>query len=648
MRLRKILATVLAAAMVLPMLKVNDVEAYHDGPYSYCYFSEFSTDFGNYLKNSDVYNPDHNDEFSLDERNQVTELEIPASICGTLKIYDVQRLNYLLNLKVLKFKGALTMDTLILDDMSRLEYVECYGSSIKNVSLFNCTGLRHLDLSSDTKLTSINLVECPNLNYLNIANTGINTVYVAKCPMLVDAHVNNANQLTSPYYLYAHGDNQLITNDTTTIVSTTYTDGVDIDSAHFPEYDMRYAVRRDADTNGDGFLSQSEMDACVSLNVRGSNAKDPTITGLAYFPNLKYLCLTSNYIYSVDVSHNTKLESLTIWNARHIEELDISNNPLLSNLDIGGTSVTHLYVHNNPTLAFIMLNTIPEVVDAGYESAFLYYVDGRLVITLPRNCQVHFDPPSSEPTPTVFPLPSNTPDGVLQFCERLYTVVLGRECDISGRNYWADSIMNGTTGADAAHSFFFSDEYVARGRTAEQFVLDLYRTFMNRQGSDSEVNYWKSLLFHGTSRESVFWGFVSCPEWQNICQGYGINPGGNPTEPVSPIDEFVHRMYTTCLAREVDADGAAYWAARLREGSITGTELAREFFFSQEFADRNYNNFEFIDRMYLTFMGRERDSNGTVYWMIALDSGATREDVFNGFASSPEFVALCQEAGINP
>lgn len=47
-------------------------------------------------------------------------------------------------------------------------------------------------------------------------------------------------------------------------------------------------------------------------------------------------------------------------------------------------------------------------------------------------------------------------------------------------------------------------------------------------------------------------------------------------------------------------------------------------------------------------MDREPDAGGYKAWADALDGGATREQVFNGFVQSPEFVAICEKAGIIP
>ena len=79
---------------------------------------------------------------------------------------------------------------------------------------------------------------------------------------------------------------------------------------------------------------------------------------------------------------------------------------------------------------------------------------------------------------------------------------------------------------------------------------------------------------------------------------------------------------------------------------ISGTEAAYGFFFSKEFKDKNLSDEEFIKRLYKTFMDRDPDSAGFNDWKGRLANGASREDVFYGFANSTEFGNICASYGI--
>ena len=79
---------------------------------------------------------------------------------------------------------------------------------------------------------------------------------------------------------------------------------------------------------------------------------------------------------------------------------------------------------------------------------------------------------------------------------------------------------------------------------------------------------------------------------------------------------------------------------------VSGTEAAYGFFFSAELVGKNISNDDFITRLYRTFMDREPDAGGFSYWQGRFAQGATREDVFYGFANAPEFAQICADYGI--
>ena len=112
------------------------------------------------------------------------------------------------------------------------------------------------------------------------------------------------------------------------------------------------------------------------------------------------------------------------------------------------------------------------------------------------------------------------------------------------------------------------------------------------------------------------------------------------------VNGFVERLYTKAMGRDADQNGLTYWANELANMRRTGTNVAYSFFFSTEFVGSKYSNSEYVRRLYLTFMGREPDPAGYAYWMNRLNGGATREQVFYGFAGAPEFANICREAGI--
>ena len=173
---------------------------------------------------------------------------------------------------------------------------------------------------------------------------------------------------------------------------------------------------------------------------------------------------------------------------------------------------------------------------------------------------------------------------------------------------------------------------------------DLIDSIGSMSGSLSDcqpiVNGIKITWYASSSQITVNGGSVS-------------NPGGrfysifvDPAAQREIIGEFVDRLYSTCLNRKPDASGRNTWIELLFSGSRTGSEVAYGFVFSAEFMGLNLCNDCYVDRLYEAFMGRSSDPQGKSTWVNLLNSGASREYVFNGFALSAEFTRLCNDYGI--
>ncbi len=265
------------------------------------------------------------------------------------------------------------------------------------------------------------------------------------------------------------------------------------------------------------------------------------------------------------------------------------------------------------------------------------------------------------PSPTATPLPDPGP-GVGGFVTRLYQVCLGRTPDAPGKADWVRQLQDGTsTGSKAAYGFIFSTEFKNKNYCNEDYVKQLYLAFMGRAYDQPGLNDWVNRLQTGTTREAVFNGFAGSNEFGAICQSYGIARGDGipvpqygtvPTGPCSVdgredgVTGFVRRLYQVCLDRAPDAGGLNNWTAQLWNHSASGRKVAYGFIFSSEFKGKNYSNTAYVKQLYRAFMGREYDAAGLADWVGRLNRGASREDVFNGFAGSQEFTRICQSYGI--
>ena len=113
------------------------------------------------------------------------------------------------------------------------------------------------------------------------------------------------------------------------------------------------------------------------------------------------------------------------------------------------------------------------------------------------------------------------------------------------------------------------------------------------------------------------------------------------------VEGFVRRLYKDILNREPDQAGFSEWTKKLTNRSITGTQAAYQFAFSDEYVRKNVSDTEFINTMYLALLGRSADAAGRNNWQEKLDHGVSREYIFKAFADSSEFAGLCKEYGID-
>ena len=145
--------------------------------------------------------------------------------------------------------------------------------------------------------------------------------------------------------------------------------GIPIDEAHFPDNNLRTIIQHqygyagdgstvyfiiDADANG--MLTKSECDRVTSFYVDFSIHDT---TGLNYFENLKDLICYNGTLSNLNISGNTKLETINMTGTsvakldcsnNGISELDLSNNTKLNTLKCNNNLLTSLDVRNSTLL----------------------------------------------------------------------------------------------------------------------------------------------------------------------------------------------------------------------------------------------------------------------------------------------------------
>ena len=461
---------------------------------------------------------------------------------------------------------------------------------------------------------------------------------------------------------------------------------VEITEATFPDETFRTYIATYADKDHDGFLSYDEIDVFEEMEFnKDTAAQIHDFTGIRYLSRLVTFSADTAGITSLDLSgldyleyvriEDSTLASVTLDNERMdsmiftntaLTTIDVSKCPVLEYLDILDTNISVLDLTGNQAYSNRLRQS--EVLFSGStfsnsrNNAILYETNvvqvtetssrGDMVLMANDGIVLRLAPGPGEVALPDYEPGSTTETGVGGFVERMYTVALNRASDPNGKEDWVAAVTErGGSGADVARGFLFSDEFLNKGYSNVNFVTVLYRTFFDRDPDSAGLVAWVEALSGGASKQEVIEGFINSTEFANLCLTYGITCGGTgvpniDVEPNQATIDFATRLYTTCLGRDADEAGLMAWARQLANQRDSGTGAARGFFFSSEFTNQNVSNAEYVNRLYRTFMGREADEAGFNAWVAQLDSGASREDVFNGFAQSNEFGVICTQYGI--
>ncbi len=111
--------------------------------------------------------------------------------------------------------------------------------------------------------------------------------------------------------------------------------------------------------------------------------------------------------------------------------------------------------------------------------------------------------------------------------------------------------------------------------------------------------------------------------------------------------KFLHCKVRSLLhCRKGEPGGLNDWTDVLLKKTATPQEVAHGFVFSRECTGKNLNDRAFVEMLYHLYMGREADAAGLNAWVTALQQGASREQVVQGFAGSVEFRNIVASYGL--
>jgi len=156
---------------------------------------------------------------------------------------------------------------------------------------------------------------------------------------------------------------------------------------------------------------------------------------------------------------------------------------------------------------------------------------------------------------------------------------------------------------------------------ARSLVSQAHRDLLAREATASEVAAGAAALDGGSTDPARYLASLVSGE------------GADHAQPVA-------RLYLAGLGRLPDREGLQYWTRRHLAG-VRLVELSSQFLASSEF-ERRYGNpadAGFVDLLYVNVLGRSADANGADYWARRLRAGQiTRTELLVQFSQSAEHI----------
>lgn len=217
---------------------------------------------------------------------------------------------------------------------------------------------------------------------------------------------------------------------------------------------------------------------------------------------------------------------------------------------------------------------------------------------------------------------------------RLYEAYYLRAPDAGGRAFWREQRASGASLEAISAQFATAPEFFdLYGDLSDEAFVDLiYTNVLGRLGDDSGRAFWTTQLTLGArTRGSVMLEFSESDE--NLVRTGTVAAHDDETG-------AVYRLYKAYFDRAPDAGGSCFWVRRLVGGAGLD-DVSDSFASSQEFADTygSLSNREFVELVYSNVLGRPGEVNGVDFWTASLDDESrTRGQVMVGFSESPEYI----------
>ncbi|CEF49391.1 unnamed protein product [uncultured bacterium] len=234
-----------------------------------------------------------------------------------------------------------------------------------------------------------------------------------------------------------------------------------------------------------------------------------------------------------------------------------------------------------------------------------------VTVTIPSSSDQFFTATATDPNKNTSMFSAavqwTTPNA--QYVTSAYQLLLGRMPDASGGVFWVNQLNAGASPASVVLGIQGSSEYLT------DQVFALYGRYLDRAPESTGAEFWTNFLIAGGTFEQVAEQLISSPEY---FQAHGATNAG-----------FVLGLYADVFGRTPSRFELASWVIVLDAGASRLT-VATDFLTSLEYRQ------DLVESDYDIYLGRTADQNGLNFWVNALNTGSTDQEVLAGIFGSPE------------
>lgn len=115
---------------------------------------------------------------------------------------------------------------------------------------------------------------------------------------------------------------------------------------------------------------------------------------------------------------------------------------------------------------------------------------------------------------------------------------------------------------------------------------------------------------------------------------------------IADVPALVHQLYSSFFKRDADAEGFVFWTQALSQGRWTAAQVVGAFATSDEYRGLRTDDQTYLTDVYKACMGREPDAEGLAFWLARLRMGYSRNLVLEQMLHCDEFVDICRDCKV--